>query len=88
MHFKQCFLGSTHILRNHFCDFKNVVDSGHKQLWRPPAANMILCDLKNVVAPGQKQPMAAFVRKSQSVTSRMITKYVNAPLTSFDNYLF
>ena len=39
--------------------------SGHKNIWRPPAANMGFCDLKDVVAFGNNQlwrpPVAKFL---------------------------
>ena len=38
-----------------FCDFKNLVAFGHKQSWRPPAANRGSCDFNDVVASGHNQ---------------------------------
>ncbi len=46
------------------CDLESLVASGHKKIWRPPAANMVFCDFKNVVAFGNNQlwrPLAAKV---------------------------
>ena len=37
------------------CDLKNLVPSGHKELWRPLAANKGSCNLKNIVAYGHNQ---------------------------------
>ena len=37
------------------CDLKNLVPFGHKELWRPLAANRGSCDLKDVVAHGHNQ---------------------------------
>ena len=37
------------------CDLESLVASGHKKIWRPPAANMGFCDLKDVVAFGNNQ---------------------------------
>ena len=44
------------------CDLESLVASGHKKVWRPPAANMGFCDFKDVVAFGNNQlcrPLAA-----------------------------
>ena len=37
------------------CDLESLVASGHKKIWRPPAANMGFCDFKDVVAFGNNQ---------------------------------
>ena len=37
------------------CDLKNLVSFGHKELWRPLAANRGFCDFKDVVAYGHNQ---------------------------------
>ena len=37
------------------CAFKNIVPFGHKELWRPLAANGGSCDLKDVVTFGHNQ---------------------------------
>ena len=46
------------------CDLKNLVPFGHKELWRPLAANRGSCDFKDVVAFGHNQlwrpPVAKF----------------------------
>ena len=41
---------------------ESIVASGHKKIWRPPAANMGFCEFKDVVAFGNNQlwrPLAA-----------------------------
>ena len=46
------------------CDLESLVASGHKKIWRPPAAKMGFCDFKDVVAFGNNQlwrPLAAKV---------------------------
>ena len=46
-------------------DLKNLVPYGHKELWRPEAANRSSCDLKDVVASSHNQlwpPLAAKFR--------------------------
>ena len=46
------------------CDLESLVASGHKNIWRTPAANMGFCDFKDVVAFGNNQlwrPLAAKV---------------------------
>ncbi len=46
------------------CDLENLVATGHKKIWRPPAANMGFCDFKDVVAFGNNKlwrPLAAKV---------------------------
>ena len=46
------------------CDLWNLVPFGHKELWRPLAANRGSCDFKDVVASGHNQlwrpPVAKF----------------------------
>ena len=47
------------------CDLESLVASGHKKIWRPPAANMGFSDFKDVVAFGNNQlwrPLAAKVK--------------------------
>ena len=44
------------------CDLESLVASGHKKIWRPPAANMGFCNIKDVVAFVNNQlwrPLAA-----------------------------
>ena len=36
-------------------DLESLVASGHKKIWRPPAANMGFFDFKDVVAFGNNQ---------------------------------
>ena len=51
------------------CDLESLVASGHKKIWRPPAANMGFCDFKDVVAFGNNQlwrPLAAKVKVHHS----------------------
>ena len=38
-----------------FFDFKNLVAFGHKQSWRPQAANRGFCEFNDVVAFGHNQ---------------------------------
>ena len=55
------------------CDLESLVASGHKKIWRPPAANMGFCDFKDVVAFGNNQlwrPLAAKVQDHHSVLSK------------------
>ena len=47
------------------CNLESLVASGHKIIWRPPAANMGFCDFKDVVAFGNNQlwqPLAEKVK--------------------------
>ena len=44
-------------------DLKNLVPFGHKELWRPLAANGGCCDLNNVVASGHNQLWRPLVAK-------------------------
>ena len=51
------------------CDLESLVASGHKKIWRPPAANMGFCDFKDVVAFGNNQlwrPLTAKVKDHHS----------------------
>ena len=51
------------------CDSESLVASGHKKIWRPPAAYMGFCDFKDVVAFGNNQlwrPRAAKVKDHHS----------------------
>ena len=51
------------------CDLESLVDSGHKKIWRPPAANMGFSDFKDVVAFVNNQlwwPLAAKVKGPHS----------------------
>ena len=51
------------------CDLESLVASGHKKIWRTPAANMGFCDFKDVVAFGNNQlwqPLAAKVKGHHS----------------------
>ena len=51
------------------CDLESLVASGHKKIWRPPAANMGFCEFKDVVAFGNNQlwrPLAAKVKGHHS----------------------
>ena len=57
------------------CDLERLVASGHKKIWRPPAANMGFCDFKDVVAFGNNQlwrPLAAKVQGHHSGLSQKI----------------
>ena len=50
------------------CDLERIVASGHKQLWRPPAANMGFCDFKDVVAFGNNQLWRPLPQNSNVIT--------------------
>ena len=59
------------------CDLESLVASGHKKIWRPPAANMGFCDFKDVVAFGNNQlwrPLAAKVKVHHSgLSNKMVS---------------
>ena len=51
------------------CNLESLVASGHKKIWRSPAANMGFCDFKDVVAFGNNQlrrPLASKVKGPHS----------------------
>ena len=58
------------------CDLNNLVPSGHKELWRPVAANRGFCDLKIVVAYSHDQLWRPPVANIPSVTSWKWWRYM------------
>ena len=58
------YIGTNLLILAGTCDLQRLVASGHKKIWRPPAAYMGFCDFKDVVAFGNNQlwrPLAAKV---------------------------
>ena len=56
------------------CDLESLVASGHKEIWRPPAANMCFCDFKDVVAFGNNQLWRPLAAKFQGLHSGLSQK--------------
>ena len=68
------------------CDLASLVASGHKEIWRPPAANMGFCDFKDVVAFGNNQvwrPLATKVKGHQSgLPKKMVSLRMLCPIAT------
>ena len=57
------------------CNSENLVATGHKKIWRPPAANMGSCDFKDVVAFGNNQLWRPLDAKVQGHHSGLSEKW-------------
>ena len=67
------------------CDLEKLVASGHKKIWRPPAANMGFCDFKDVVSFGNNQmwrPLAVKVYDHHSGLSKKNGQLVHSSTLS------
>ena len=59
------------------CDLESLVVYGHKQIWRPPAANMGFCEFKDVIAFGNNQLWRPLAAKVMGHHSGLPQKMVN-----------
>ena len=70
------------------CDLESLVASGHKRIWRPPAANMGFCDFKDVVAFGNNQLWRPLAAKVQGLHSGLPKKMVSLPFINVHTAFF
>ena len=66
---------------------ESLVAYGHKNIWRPPAANMGFCDFKNVVAFGNNQLWRPLAAKGQGPLSGLPKNMVSLSMLPYNPIL-